>query len=1292
MSVEVQIGSMVAGYRIERKLGTGAMGTVYLARDEHLQRLVAVKLLTVELAGDKRFRERFLRESRVAARLEHPRIVPIYAAGEVDGNLYLAMRYVDGPDLRDVIKREGPLAPDRALSIVGQIAEALDAAHEAGLVHRDVKPGNILLEGGNAFLCDFGLAKHRSTVNSLTRDSAFVGTIDYISPEQIQGATVDGRADQYALGCVLYEALTGRPPFSRETELSVVFAHLKEPPPLPTAARPGLPDGIDAVVARALAKHPSQRYSSCADLVADAATGLAGGEVDAPPPRTVTHAFLIADLRGYTRYTQQHGDEAAALLSERFIRLATAQVDGHDGRVMATHGDEIVAVFESPRHAVRAALAIQAAAAEDGLPLGVGIGLDAGEAVEVGDDYRGGALNMAARLCSAGRAGEVLASEPLTHLARAIEGVTYLEGRVERLKGIPQPVRVIEVVPAGRGDAVLRRLRRRARGRRLGRVAVPLAAAAAVLAAILVVRGGSGETALADVTRPHTIALFDTGTGKYLKTISTNQDQPEQLIEDRLVWSLDRGVAVGIDPAKHTIVKRVPVGDANDFTASGGSLWLSKSDAPVVLRLDPVYGTVTRRYQLPTDDLQDWNTAPDDVVYAAGSLWVAHGFQVVRRINPRTGKVVHTFPLFGAKEIAAGDGAVFVVSASDGLLKRIDPATNQIEWTTKLHPWIDEVAIAGGYAWMTTNSDPTLFKFDLGNGRLLKPIPTGSADSRIAAGDGALWVENSWGGTVTRVDLATDRTRTFPVGHAPAGIVAIGRQLWVGLAPSPEDELAGVTGNVARISLREDWLDGQSDPATTWGSIGQQLEYATQAKLYNYPDRAGSAGGVPVPEVAAGMPEESNDGRTVTIRVRPGFRFSPPSNTPVTAETLRYSIERAFAPGVTNGLLFLPQLVGAADFESGKAAHISGLTASGDTLTMRFTQPVADLPEILAAPFFSAVPEGTPLEQIDDPIPSAGPYYIVNHGWYVIVKRNPNYHGSRPHSLDAIVYRINLDTAAAAARVIDGRMDVVIDPEGETLQPTGDLARRYANATAGHPRYLRYAIRGTKFFTLNNSRGPLRDVSVRRAINYAIDRQALSQVDGNFPTDHYLPAGMPGAQLDRHIYPIDGPQVATARKLMHGRRLTLALWTCNHDDCAERARILRHDLEAIGISLRVKAFSDQYAHGRAYDIRDDGWYVDKFDPSNMLGVPMFGMPGYLEDPTFVDPLWQARVDRIGRLTTGQGRFAAFGRLELAMMRDASPWAAFGQQIDRVFLSARAGCTVVNPVYGFDLAAMCVKDS
>ena len=522
-------------------------------------------------------------------------------------------------------------------------------------------------------------------------------------------------------------------------------------------------------------------------------------------------------------------------------------------------------------------------------------------------------------------------------------------------------------------------------------------------------------------------------------------------------------------------------------------------------RIDPLYGTTTKRYRLPTDDIQDWNTAPDGVVFAAGSLWVAHGFQVLRRVDPVSGEVLHTFPLFGVKEVTAGDGGIFAASSPDGTLERIDPATNTILWTTKLHPWIDQVLIAGGYAWMTTNSDATLFKFDLDNGSLLKTIPTGSPDSRIAEGDGAIWVENSRGGTVTRVDLATDRTRTFPVGHAPAAMLVIGHQLWLGLTPSPDDELKGISGKVAKLSLREDWLDGESDPATTWSFIGQQLEYATQAKLYNYPDRGGAAGGMPVPEVAAGMPEVSPDGRTVTIRIRPGFRFSPPSNKPVTAETFRYSIQRAFAPGLENGFFFLPELVGGDDYTHGQSSHLAGVSAAGDTLTLRLTKPVPDLPQILATPFFSAVPDGTPLEKINDPMPSAGPYYIVSHGWYVIVKRNPNYHGTRPQALDAIVYRINLDTAAAAAQVIDGRLDAVIDPEGEVLRPTGDLAHRYSTAAAGRPRYLRYPIRGVSFFTLDNRHGPLRDVSVRRAINYAIDRPALAAVDDD--TDQVSNAG-----------------------------------------------------------------------------------------------------------------------------------------------------------------------------------------
>jgi predicted Ser/Thr protein kinase len=278
MSSPVAIGSVVAGFRLDSLLGQGAMGAVYLAEDrESAGRKVALKLLAPELAEDERFRQRFLRESQLAASLEHPYIVPILGSGDEDGVLYLAMAYIPGLDLRELLRRDGPLEPERALRLVGQVADALDAAHTAGLVHRDVKPGNILVaENDHAYVCDFGLARHLSSASSLTTDRGLVGTIDYIPPEQIEGGDIDGRADVYSLGCVLFECLAGSRPFDRESELSVVFAHLNEPPPRLSEVRPDLPASFDDVFAAALAKSPAERYSTCGDLVEAARAALQG--------------------------------------------------------------------------------------------------------------------------------------------------------------------------------------------------------------------------------------------------------------------------------------------------------------------------------------------------------------------------------------------------------------------------------------------------------------------------------------------------------------------------------------------------------------------------------------------------------------------------------------------------------------------------------------------------------------------------------------------------------------------------------------------------------------------------------------------------------------------------------------------------------------------------------------------------------------------------------------------------------------------------------------------------------
>jgi WD40 repeat protein/tRNA A-37 threonylcarbamoyl transferase component Bud32 len=270
VSDDLRVGTELAGYRIESLLGLGGMSIVYLAEDLRLKRKVALKVLAASLAEDESFRERFLRESELAASIDHPNIVPIYEAGTTEDLLFIAMRYVEGRDLKMRLGR-GPLAPGDATGILAQVASALDAAHARGLVHRDVKPSNVLLDtsarpdgSDHVYLADFGLMKQLS--EEAGEEGHLFGTIDYVAPEQIAGDEIDWRADVYSLGCVLYECLVGQPPFRRDSDLAVVFAHLDVEPPAPSALRPELPPSLDAVIARALAKEPAERYPSCRAL------------------------------------------------------------------------------------------------------------------------------------------------------------------------------------------------------------------------------------------------------------------------------------------------------------------------------------------------------------------------------------------------------------------------------------------------------------------------------------------------------------------------------------------------------------------------------------------------------------------------------------------------------------------------------------------------------------------------------------------------------------------------------------------------------------------------------------------------------------------------------------------------------------------------------------------------------------------------------------------------------------------------------------------------------------------
>ena len=504
-------GARIAGYVLEEEIGAGGMAVVFRARDERLDRLVALKLLTPGLAGDAEFRRRFLRESRAAAAVDDPHIIPVYEAGEAGGVLFIAMRYVSGGDVRGLLRREGPLPPGRAAAILSPVALALDAAHGAGLVHRDVKPGNMLIDArpgrpDHVYLSDFGLAKGGSA-SALTGTGLYLGTVAYMAPEQIQGQGVDGRADQYALGCAAFELLGGEVPFERDQDMAVIYAHLSVPPPSLASKRPGLPPAVDGALARALAKAPEDRYPSCREfaealrqglglpgydrgpgvaVARAAASGQApgtptaesgatevrpvtGGDRGVPgsgrsgpgegggtrelPQGTVT--FLFTDLEGSTRRWEEHPAQMRDALA-RHNTIVRGAVESHGGVVFSTMGDGLAAVFASAREAVRGVLA-----AQQGLgavdwgevtgPLAARMGLLTDEGVLGGEHYLNQPLNRCARLMAAGHGGQALVSGATELLVRddLPDGCALVDLGEHRLRDLARPVRIFQLTGPG---------------------------------------------------------------------------------------------------------------------------------------------------------------------------------------------------------------------------------------------------------------------------------------------------------------------------------------------------------------------------------------------------------------------------------------------------------------------------------------------------------------------------------------------------------------------------------------------------------------------------------------------------------------------------------------------------------------------------------------------------------------------------------------------------------------------------------------------------------------------------
>ena len=640
---DMALGSVFAGHRIESVAGRGGMGVVYSATQIALDRTVALKVIAPGLMDDDEMRRRFVRESKVAASIDHPNVIPIYYAGEDEGVAYIAMRYVAGDDLRSLVRRERRLEPERAARIVSQVAAALDAAHAAGLVHRDVKPANILLgPDDHVYLTDFGLTKHALSVGSATKSGHWVGTLDYVAPEQIRGERVDARADIYALGCVLFLMLTGAVPFSHDGEEARLWAHLSEDPPAPSERVPGLPPEMDEVVARAMAKQPDDRFPSAGDLGRAAVAALAG------------------------RRPQE---------GERLVAIGAAAPDETStvtsGTIVNAPG-EPASEAETRVHTDSAQLRRAAAAGVVVLCLAAGVvggalllGSDAGEKEVATTPTPTPAPTVVARISAGVRPNTV---------AVTAGNVFVGSFRARHMALIdPKTNKVRRSQPAvGRGVADLQAV---------------------------------GNDVWVAVNRERRLVRLDAHTGRPNRRPIVMPNQPNSIaVGSTAVWVGMITPAPGgndtlarVNPRTGKIAGTVQVPEGiKALAASPGFVWIASRRDPLVLKVSIATGQVVSRVSVGRD-------RPSDIVYSEGVVWLTYPeTNTVARIDARTGRVIEIGVQGRPQAIAADGDQVWVASFSDHTVTRIDQQKSRTEGDpvdVELNPY--ELAIGGGSLWVT---------------------------------------------------------------------------------------------------------------------------------------------------------------------------------------------------------------------------------------------------------------------------------------------------------------------------------------------------------------------------------------------------------------------------------------------------------------------------------------------------------------------------------------------------------------------------------------------------------------
>jgi YVTN family beta-propeller protein len=730
------------------------------------------------------------------------------------------------------------------------------------------------------------------------------------------------------------------------------------------------------------------------------------------PSGTVT--FLFTDIEGSTRLLHGLGQHRYDELLTAHQEILKAAFAAHEGRVVDTQGDSFFVAFRTAADAVAAAVDAQrdlaAHAWPEGAEVKVRMGLHTGEP-KVGEErYVGIGVHRAARIGAAGHGGQVLLSWTTKGLAEEDlpAGVTIRDLGERQLKDIEQPQHLYQLGidgldsdfgPLNTLDVALARKRRRMYA---GSALIGVLAAAVAIPVFAFAQGGSSGGV---VVHRNAVAAIDPGSNRVVDAVPVGARPDAIASGSGALWvaNLDDQSVSRVDPATRSVTRTFSVVDTpTGLATSPGATWVVGSNpagaSVSVRRIDPRFDTVGRKFQIGNVVAG----GPGSAAASGSTAWIAPSTGLLTRLDPSTGRPVQSIdPNAGPTAVAVGAGAVWIADSDANTVTRVDPTGLLTPIPVGHGP--SGIAIGAHAVWVVDALDDKVVRIDPNTRALTTTIPVGQHPAGIAVGAGSVWVANSGDGTVTRIDPTTGKpVTTIDVGGSPHGVVDAGGRVWVTVDQQTiGNAQAGSSGGAVHVSVPTD-IDFM-DPALAFYPASWQLLDAVCAKLVNYPDKPAPAGSLLEPEVARSLPTRSPDGKTYTFTIRKGFRFSPPSTEPVTAQTFKYSIERTLSPTMKSpAQSYLGDVVGANAYMSGKAAHISGIVVRGNTLSVHLLAPAPDLPIRLALPFFCAVPLDTPLDAKGvRVIPSAGPYHVTSYtpGQGVVLERNPNYAGSRRRTI-----------------------------------------------------------------------------------------------------------------------------------------------------------------------------------------------------------------------------------------------------------------------------------------------------